>query len=180
MKIDEYEFRGVPSELTDFKEDLFNLINFGKLSHQVVTTIPTWTARNGEAVLYISGNEKRWYFYLNNTWNLLSFSTQLINGWVSFSGTGTVAIKDSFNVDSITDNGVGDYTLNWTNTFNNVNYAVVSLAMGSGGTATLTAIVATGNNPLVGSVRMINHPFDSAGQNGNDGMVITVMATGNV
>ena len=180
MKIDEYEFRGVPSELTDFKEDLFNLINFGKLSHQVVTAVPTWTARNGEAVLYLVGNERRWYFYLGGSWNALSFSTQLINSWVSFSGTGTVAIKDSFNVDSITDNGVGDYTLNWTNTFNNVNYAVVGLSMDSGGTVISNALVTTGNNPLVGSVRILNQAFESAGQAGIDGLVITVMATGNV
>lgn len=32
--------------------------------------------------------------------------------WISFNGTGTVAINDSFGVSSITDNGVGNYTVN--------------------------------------------------------------------
>jgi hypothetical protein len=35
--------------------------------------------------------------------------------WVNFNGTGTVAIRASFNVSSITDNGTGDYTVNFTN-----------------------------------------------------------------
>jgi hypothetical protein len=40
----------------------------------------------------------------------------VINGsaksWVNFNGTGTVAIRQAFNVSSITDNGVGNYTVN--------------------------------------------------------------------
>ena len=35
--------------------------------------------------------------------------------WVNFNGTGTVAIRASFNVSSITDNGVGNHTINFTN-----------------------------------------------------------------
>jgi hypothetical protein len=34
--------------------------------------------------------------------------------WVNFNGTGTVAIRASFNVSSITDNGTGDYTVNFS------------------------------------------------------------------
>jgi hypothetical protein len=43
--------------------------------------------------------------------------------WVNFNGTGTVAIRASFNVTSITDNGTGDYTVNFTNALPDVNYA---------------------------------------------------------
>ena len=46
--------------------------------------------------------------------------------WVNFNGTGTVAIRESANVSSITDNGTGNYTVNFTNTFGDVNYAGVS------------------------------------------------------
>ena len=42
--------------------------------------------------------------------------------WVNFNGTGTVAIRASFNVTSITDNGTGDYTLNFTTALPNANY----------------------------------------------------------
>jgi hypothetical protein len=43
--------------------------------------------------------------------------------WVNFNGTGTVAIRASGNVSSITDNGVGDYTVNFTTALPDANYA---------------------------------------------------------
>lgn len=45
--------------------------------------------------------------------------------WVNFNGTGTVAIRASYNVSSITDNGTGDYTVNFTNAMPDANYAVI-------------------------------------------------------
>lgn len=42
--------------------------------------------------------------------------------WVNFNGTGTVAIRASGNVTSITDNGVGTYTVNFTNSMPDANY----------------------------------------------------------
>jgi hypothetical protein len=52
------------------------------------------------------------------------FSSQLAKAWVNFNGTGTVAIRDSYNVSSITDNGTGDYTINYGTALNNSNYAI--------------------------------------------------------
>lgn len=46
--------------------------------------------------------------------------------WVNFNGTGTVAIRSSYNVSSITDNGTGDYTINFTNALDDANYSVVA------------------------------------------------------
>lgn len=43
--------------------------------------------------------------------------------WVNFNGTGTVAIRSSGNVSSITDNGAGDYTVNFTTAMPDANYA---------------------------------------------------------
>lgn len=45
--------------------------------------------------------------------------------WVNFNGTGTVAIRGSFNVSSITDNGTGNYTVNFTNALSNTSYSAV-------------------------------------------------------
>jgi hypothetical protein len=45
--------------------------------------------------------------------------------WVNFNGTGTVAIRASGNVSSITDNGVGYYTVNFTNALLDINGSVV-------------------------------------------------------
>lgn len=52
----------------------------------------------------------------------------LCRAWVNFNGTGTVAIRGSFNVSSITDNGTGDYTVNFTTALPDVNYALVGTA----------------------------------------------------
>jgi hypothetical protein len=53
--------------------------------------------------------------------------------WVNFNGQGTVAIRASFNVSSITDNGAGQYQVNFTNSMVDINYVV--LISTSGGTA---------------------------------------------
>ena len=45
--------------------------------------------------------------------------------WVNFNGTGTVAIRGSANVSSITDNGIGDYIMNFTTAMQDVNYTLV-------------------------------------------------------
>ena len=44
--------------------------------------------------------------------------------WVNFNGTGTVAIRASGNVSSITDNGTGNYTVNFTTAMPDANYSV--------------------------------------------------------
>jgi hypothetical protein len=56
--------------------------------------------------------------------------------WVNFNGTNTVAIRASLNVSSITDNGTGDYTVNFTTAMVDDNYAAnvfSNFAGGSGG-----------------------------------------------
>ena len=50
----------------------------------------------------------------------------LAKAWVNFNGTGTVAIRASFNVSSITDNGTGDYTVNFTTALADANYSAVT------------------------------------------------------
>jgi hypothetical protein len=48
----------------------------------------------------------------------------LCKAWVNFNGSGTVAIRASGNVTSITDNGTGDYTINFTNAMTDADYSV--------------------------------------------------------
>jgi hypothetical protein len=52
--------------------------------------------------------------------------------WVNFNGTGTVAIRSSGNVSSITDNGVGIYTVNFTTAMPDANYSA-SISVGTSG-----------------------------------------------
>ena len=49
-----------------------------------------------------------------------------VKAWVNFNGTGAGAIRASFNVSSITDNGTGTYTINFTTAIEDANYAVTS------------------------------------------------------
>jgi hypothetical protein len=62
--------------------------------------------------------------------------------WVHFNGTGTIAINANHNVGSLTDNGVGDYTVNFTSAFVDANYVVA-------GTVTLDYTSASSLNQLV-------------------------------
>lgn len=52
--------------------------------------------------------------------------------WVNFNGTGTVAVRDSENVSSLTDNSTGSYTINFTNTMSSSNYSLTVQVGGSG------------------------------------------------
>jgi hypothetical protein len=68
--------------------------------------------------------------------------------WVNFNGTGTVAIRASFNVTSITDNGTGDYTVNFTTALEDANYSVVAqISATDSGTGLLTNINSNGVGP---------------------------------
>lgn len=53
----------------------------------------------------------------------------MARAWVNFNGTGTVAIRGSGNVSSITDNGVGEYTVNLTNAMSDANCAPTATGM---------------------------------------------------
>ena len=53
---------------------------------------------------------------------------RMAKAWVNFIGQGTVAINSAYNVSSITDNGTGDYTVNFTVNMANVNYSMAGMA----------------------------------------------------
>lgn len=67
---------------------------------------------------------------------------QLCKAWVNFNGTGVVAIRDSFNVSSITDYGVGDYGISFTNNMPNANYAPAAM-LSANGFPSPTTVIAT-------------------------------------
>ncbi len=58
-----------------------------------------------------------------------------VKAWVNFNGTGTVAIRASYNVSSITDNGTGDYTVNFTTAMPDSNYAMAGNQLGGASTS---------------------------------------------
>jgi hypothetical protein len=74
--------------------------------------------------------------------------------WVNFNGSGTVAIRASYNVSSITDNGTGDYTVNFTNAFADANYAFIAQA-GNGGASQTAGTSYSGAVPTTTSARLL-------------------------
>jgi hypothetical protein len=84
--------------------------------------------------------------------------------WVNFNGTGTVAIRASGNVSSITDNGTGDYTVNFSTAMPNVNYSVVCGGKINDTTTPDNIAGATNGSTInpnsygTGSVRMVTIP----------------------
>ena len=55
--------------------------------------------------------------------------------WVNFNGTGTVAIRDSYNVSSLSDDGTGKYTISYTTAMANTNYCPIQWGSAYSGTS---------------------------------------------
>ena len=82
--------------------------------------------------------------------------------WVNFNGTGTVAIRGSGNVSSITDNGTGDYTVNFTNAMPDANYGII---LGSGppnGVSPNFYSIYNGTTALTTSIRLQSQNYLAA------------------
>lgn len=106
-------------------------------------------------------------FYANN--KLVSpgvVGGMLCRAWVNFDGTASVAgnyIRASYNVSSITDNGVGDYTVNFTTAMADANYCITGTASNTsaGGTAKSLTVSET-TAPTSSAVRLVT-PLGTAG-----------------
>ena len=83
--------------------------------------------------------------------------TGIAKAWVNFNGTGTPAIRGSFNVSSITDNGTGDYTINFTTAMPNANYCVQGTMSNASGGA--NAILPTNGGAVAPTTTSINVAF---------------------
>ena len=64
----------------------------------------------------------------NNSSTTAQIAKGRVKCWCSFNGTGTVAIRDSFNVDSLIDNGTGDYTIEFINDMVNNDFVLAGTA----------------------------------------------------
>jgi hypothetical protein len=83
--------------------------------------------------------------------------------WVNFNGTGTVAIRASGNVTSITDNGTGDYTVNFTTAMPDANYALVGSAGGDGSRWAYAIGISHQAAPTTSAVRISISTINAAG-----------------
>jgi len=83
----------------------------------------------------------------------------LCRAWVNYKGTATRAINASFNVSSVTFNGTGDYTLNFTTAMTDGNYATVITQQRT----------ANGTTVTIPNISASTAPTSSAVRVGNDG-----------
>ena len=93
--------------------------------------------------------------------------------WVNFNGTGTVAIRASGNVTSITDNAVGRYTINFTTAMPDANYSVGGFAGQSTGINDMTCVQYDPTTNLYTTTQLSVRTFDEDAQL-NDLDIMTV------
>lgn len=105
--------------------------------------------RGGVEVGRFDSNSANANFQFNSGYGSVAIA-YACRAWVNFNGTGTVAIRASGNVSSITDNGVGDYTVNFTTAMSDANYSVAG-----------TAITASGNYAIL-SINSATSPLTTA------------------
>ena len=84
-------------------------------------------------------------------------TTYVINGsakaWVNFNGQGTIAQRDSLNVTSLTDDGVGQHSYSFVNNFNNVDYThIAGAGTGSFSTTTYISVRTYGGTPTTSTI----------------------------
>jgi len=102
--------------------------------------------------------------------------------WVNFNGTGTVAIRASGNVTSITDKGTGDYTVNFTTAMADANYAPsFSTVTGTSTTDPVRTVLIRGTSSAgaelksTTQLRIVNGHTNSATLNDSDEMNETIL-----
>jgi len=114
------------------------------LTHNATSLI---LPNGGSNITTVAGDTLEAVSLGSGNWRVTDYTTALpiitTRAWVNFNGTGTVAIRASGNVSSITDNGTGDYTINFTTAMPDANYIVHVTAFSSGSTALFLAGAST-------------------------------------
>lgn len=94
---------------------------FGQVGHSTSTSQYAFFGNSGDDVVGSVG-----LHLFRGTGNLrhMNLPAYMCRAWVNFDGRGTPAIRGSGNVSSITDNGVGDNTINFITSMPDANYSV--------------------------------------------------------
>jgi len=94
---------------------------------------------------------------------------QICKAWVNFNGTGTPSIRSSYNTSSITKNGTGDYTVNYSTAMADANYSITITTVGLSNTASSINGVVKGastsgaSNKTSSAVSILTGPTSSNG-----------------
>jgi len=117
----------------------------------------------------------------NNSSTPAGIASGTAKAWVNFDGSGTVAIRDSFNVASLTDNGTGDYTITFTNALANANYAVAGTVGTTGSTGASDLFLAGGRQTAYSSLRSTTaarFASTNAAGSAEDGAIVSAIIIG--
>jgi hypothetical protein len=98
---------------------------------------------------------------------------RMAKAWVDFNGTGTVAIRGSYNVSSITDNSTGNYSVNFATNMANTNYATVT----NGARLNNQYISTHYGNQQVSKVIIVTYTINSTGGADTDTVAVTVFSS---
>ena len=101
-----------------------SLVLSGDTSGQVSLTVPAIAGSNTATIPASTGNV------------LMDSTVGVCRAWVKWTGGSTPVIAASFNVSSITRNATGDFTVNFSATFSDANYAAVATGGNTNGNCT--------------------------------------------
>lgn len=112
-KLTDFSFRGMPKPVQNFKDEIYTIINYGKVAHPVVGAVPAWNTYEGEMAFFhntAASPSERIYVRLSSAWVLFA---------AAFDTTGSGGLPDP-PVDSIQFNSGGqfggDQNLLWSST----------------------------------------------------------------
>ena len=99
--------------------------------------------------------------------------------WVNFNGTGTVAIRDSYNVSSLTDNDTGLYTLSWSSNFVNDDYSNAGIS-GQNNNALIAVSCAIDSTAPTTSASQYNTNYENGSGGRFDATQVTIQVLGDL
>ena len=70
----EFKYRNDPG-LLEWSDHVRIILNLGRYQFRIVGGVPDWSADEGEAVIYVSGNDRRFYFYMDGAWYYIGFDS---------------------------------------------------------------------------------------------------------
>jgi hypothetical protein len=116
--------------------------------------VPTLNQNTTGSAATVTGNATGSTFGFNSGYGSVA-TAYGCRAWVNFSGTGTVTIRGSGNVSSITDNGTGDYTVNFTTALVDANYSALVTSGGWGSAYNYSGTyVGAGATPTTSAIRI--------------------------
>jgi len=103
----------------------------------------------------------------------------LAKAWINFNGTGTVAVRDSYNISSLTDNNTGLYTLSWSNSFANDDYSNAGMS-GQQSAAMINVSCTIDTTAPTTSASQYNTMYENSGAGNFDCTQVTIQVYGDL